>query len=128
MTVTADAGVVSPSFISSSALLEHWQGPRRLTRRVIDAFPEDRLLGYSVACLRPFGTLAMELISIAEPMVRGIVTADWTRLEHPPASSKDEVLRLWDESTLALDRLWPHIPPERFQETMNRVLTSAASG
>ena len=68
--------------------------------------------------MRPFGVLAMELISIAEPMVRGIVTSDWTQLEHPPATSKSEVLRLWDESTVALDRWWTQIPPDRFPETM----------
>ena len=119
MSVTAAVpGVLAPMFISTTALLDHWQGHRRLTRRVIDAFPEDKLLTYSVASMRPFGALAMELISIAEPMVRGIVTSDWTRLEHPPASSKGEILRLWDESTAALDQLWAQIPPERFQETM----------
>ena len=29
------------SFITPEGLLEHWQGHRRLTRRVIAAFPED---------------------------------------------------------------------------------------
>ena len=62
--------------------------------------------------MRSFGAMAMELISIAEPMARGIVTSDWSRLDHPPAPSKGDVLRLWDESTAALDRLWPQIPPE----------------
>ena len=32
-----------PSFISPQALLDHWQGHRRLTRRVIDTFPEEHL-------------------------------------------------------------------------------------
>ena len=51
-------------------------------------------------------------------MVRGIVTGDWSRLEHPPATSKTVILRLWDESTVAIDRLWPQIPTHQFQETM----------
>jgi hypothetical protein len=89
-----------------------------LTRRVIELFPEDRFLSYSIGSMRPFGAMAMELVSIAEPMVRGIVTSDWTRLEHPPATSKRDVLRLWDDSTAAINRLWPQIPPERFLETM----------
>ena len=37
-----------PSFISPQALLDHWQGHRRLTRRVIDTFPEEHLRTYSV--------------------------------------------------------------------------------
>ena len=35
----------SASFISPDALLSHWQGHRRLTRRVIDAFPDDKFIG-----------------------------------------------------------------------------------
>ena len=114
----SSASVVAPLFISTPALLEHWQGHRRLTRRVIAAFPEDKLLSFSIGSMRPFGAIAMELISIAEPMVRGIVTSDWSRLDESPAQSRSDLLRLWDESTAAIDRLWPQIPPERFQETM----------
>ena len=36
-------------FITPDALLAHWQGHRRLTRRVIDAFPDDKLFTFSVA-------------------------------------------------------------------------------
>ena len=35
-------------FISTDALLEHWRGHRRLTRRVIEAFPEDQLFTFSI--------------------------------------------------------------------------------
>jgi uncharacterized damage-inducible protein DinB len=111
-------GTSSSQVISAAALLEHWQGHRRLTRRVIDAFPEDQLFSFSVGSMRPFGAMAMELIGIAEPMVRGILTADWSRVDRPATQSKSEVLRLWDESTASIDRLWPQIPLERFQETM----------
>jgi uncharacterized damage-inducible protein DinB len=119
MSSTAAPGVASSLFISPSALLDHWQGHRRLTRRVIDAFPEDRLLDFTIGSMRTFGDLAMELIGIAEPMVRGVVTAEWTTVVHPPATSKTEILRLWDESTIVMDSLWPQIPVERFQETMS---------
>jgi uncharacterized damage-inducible protein DinB len=119
MSSTAAPGVMSSLFISSSALLDHWQGHRRLTRRVIDAFPEDRLLTFTIGSMRTFGNLAMELISIAEPMVRGVLTAEWNTVVHPPATSKTEILRLWDESTIVMDSLWPQIPVERFQETMS---------
>ena len=36
------------SFITPDALLAHWQGHRRLTRRVIDAFPDDQLFTFSL--------------------------------------------------------------------------------
>src|SRR5437867_8067485 len=110
--------VHSPLVIPSAALLEHWQGHRRLTRRVIEAFPEDRLVTFSVGSMRPFGAMALEMLSMAEPMVRGIVTGDWDQSISRDARPKQEVLRLWDESTEKINRLWPQIPAERFQETM----------
>ena len=58
------------SFITPDALLAHWQGHRRLTRRVIDAFPDDKLFAFSVGGMRPFGALAMEMATMAVPMVR----------------------------------------------------------
>ena len=86
--------------IPSEALLEHWQGHRRLTRRVIDAFPEDQLFTFSIGSMRPFGALALEMIGIAEPIVRGIVTGEWDEsLTREAATPKHEILRLWDEST-----------------------------
>ena len=69
--------------------------------------------------MRPFGTMAMEFLTMGVPMVRGIVTTEWQRYEPPAPTSKDEVLRLWDEATAQLDELWRQIPAERFQETMS---------
>jgi uncharacterized damage-inducible protein DinB len=114
----AAAPASSSPVLSAAALLEHWQGHRRLTRRVIDAFPEDRLLSFSLGGMRPFGALAMELITVGVPMVRGVVTSEWHPLQHPAPASKRDVLRLWDEDTAALNDLWPRISRERFQETV----------
>src|SRR5262245_8169747 len=84
------------AFISPEALLEHWQGHRRLTRRVIDAFPDDQLFTFSIGGMRTFGELAMELVSMAEPMARGVATGDWnTSWERDPLP-KAELLRRWD--------------------------------
>ena len=104
--------------IPSSALLEHWQGHRRLTRRVIEAFPEDRLFSFSIGSMRPFGAMALEMLSIAEPMVRGIVTGNWDQSANRDPRPKQEILRLWDDSTDKINTLWPQIPAERFEETM----------
>ena len=68
----------STPFITPDALLAHWQGHRRLTRRVIDAFPEDKLFSFSVGGMRPFGALALEMVTMAVPMVRGAISGDWS--------------------------------------------------
>ena len=66
---------ISPvQVIPADALLQHWQGHRRLTRRVIEAFPEDQLFSFSIGGMRTFGAMSLELIGIAAPMVRGIMT------------------------------------------------------
>ena len=108
----------SNAFITPDRMLSHWQAHRRLTRRVIDAFPDDKLFIFSLGGMRPFGALAMEMIVMAVPMVRGAVSGDWNTSTKPEARSKQEVLRLWDESTEQLNALWPQIPPQRFQETL----------
>ena len=50
----------SAPIMTSQQFLEYWQGHRALTRRVIDAFPEDKLFTYSIGAMRPFSALAME--------------------------------------------------------------------
>ena len=108
----------STFFVGPEALLTHWQGHRRLTRRVIDAFPDDKLFTFSVGGMRPFGALALEMITMAVPMVQGALSGDWQSSSNRDPKPKQDVLRLWDESTRELDALWPQIPPQRFQETL----------
>ena len=42
------AAETSATVLTPAALLEHWQGHRRLTRRVIEAFPEEKLFSFSL--------------------------------------------------------------------------------
>lgn len=105
-------------FITPDALLAQWQGHRRLTRRVIDAFPDDQLFTFSIGGMRTFGELAMEILTMGVPMVRGAVSGDWQMSMSREPRPKAEILRLWDESTEQLNELWTQIPPERFLETM----------
>ena len=104
--------------MTRDGLLEHWQGHRRVTRRMIEAFPEDQLFTFSVGGMRPFGELALEMLTMAEPMIRGIVTGAWETSQDRSPRPKAELLRQWDKSTEAINELWAQIPPGRFQETM----------
>ncbi|MEX2303195.1 MAG: DinB family protein [Bryobacterales bacterium] len=109
---------LSTPTIPAAALLEHWQGHRRLTRRVIEAFPEEALLTFTLGSMRPFGAMAMEMLSMAEPMVRGVVTGAWDQSMTRQVLPKKEILRLWDKGTGEISNFWAQIPPERFQEKM----------
>ena len=113
---------VSPAadlFLSPAMLLDHWQGHRRLTRRVIEAFPEDKLAGYSLGGMRPFGVMVVELLMMAAPTVRGVLNEDWSSSVSKEPKPKAELLRLWDASTKEMDALWPKIPAARFAEKIN---------
>jgi uncharacterized damage-inducible protein DinB len=117
-TLSANETVITPQ-----AMLKHWQGHRHLTRRTIEAFPEDQFFGYSVGGMRPFSELITEITDIAGQGILGIVTSKWTRVEemdHFAAKAapitKEEFLQRWDEITADIDALWPQIPAERFQE------------
>ena len=114
----SDASTAQATFITPDALLEHWQGHRRLTRRVIEAFPEDQLFSFSLGGMRTFGELALELNAMAEPMVRGVATGDWNTSFTRDPQPRADILRRWDESTEKLNELWKTIPAEKFGEHM----------
>jgi len=114
----SDTSAPPAGFITPQALLKHWQGHRRLTRRIIEAFPEDQLFTFSVGGMRPFGALALEMLGMAVPMVKGVLSDDWSTYSDAKSTSKDEILTRWDETTQQLDELWPRIPDEKFHQHM----------
>ncbi|MEW5929349.1 MAG: DinB family protein [Gemmatimonadota bacterium] len=115
--MASEAPASSAPVITPEELLKHWQGHRALTRRVIEAFPEDQLFSFSLGGMRTFGELAWEFIQMSTPTVRGVVTGEWTSPEAEKPATKEEVLRLWDADTAEIDRFWGQISPGRFQET-----------
>ena len=105
-------------FLTPDEMLAHWQGHRRLTRRVIERFPDDQLFSFSVGGMRPFGNLAMEIITMSGPMLRGVVSGEWNDDRGRDPRPKSEVLRLWDETTDEINRLWSQIDADRFHQTV----------
>jgi uncharacterized damage-inducible protein DinB len=107
---------ITANVISAEDLLKNWQGHRRLTRRVIDAFPEDKLFQFSVGGMRPFAEMAWEFIRMAVPIVDGVSTGKWEEYKEPKPTTKAELLRMWDAQTAELDEKFPEIPAHRFAE------------
>ncbi len=111
-----DTTSTAAPIMTSQQFLEHWQGHRALTRRVIDAFPENDLFAYSVGGMRPFSVLAMEFIGMAVPTLNGVITSEWKQFGDAKATTKAELLHMWDEATEQINTIWPTIPAARFQE------------
>jgi uncharacterized damage-inducible protein DinB len=101
---------------TASDVLKHWQGHRNLTRRTIEAFPEDKLFQFSLGGMRPFSEMAWEFIRMAVPIAEGVGTGKWEEFKRPKPTAKSELLRLWDEQTKELNDTFNRIPPHRFSE------------
>jgi uncharacterized damage-inducible protein DinB len=104
--------------ITTSALLAHWQGHRTLTRRVIEAFPEDQLFTFTIGGMRTFGQMAMEMLSMAAPTAKGIATGEWASSFDREPRPKSGILEEWDRSTDEINEVWSQIPASRFHERM----------
>ncbi|HLH01972.1 MAG TPA: DinB family protein [Bryobacteraceae bacterium] len=107
----------SKQILDAEKLLEHWQGHRKLTRRVIEAFPEDKLFTFSIGGMRPFSELALEFIKMGEPIVHGVASGEWKEWSGAAPKTKAELLALWDKSSEAIERIFPQIPAHRFSES-----------
>ncbi len=105
-------------FMTPELLLDHWQGHRKLTRRVIEAFPADKLFTFSVGGMRPFGEMVLEFLAMTAPMVRGLHTGQWDKCALAKLDSQQAVLHRWDEDTALINDLWPKINPAKFAEQM----------
>ena len=107
-------------FSTPQQFLDHWQGHRRLTRRVIEAFPEKELHEFSVGGMRPFAALVAELLAIAVPGLREIVSGKVESFseDRDIRLSKAEWLERWDTATEGINAWFAQIAPERFQEQM----------
>lgn len=118
-----DSETKTAPVITPEQTLEHWLGHRNLTRRVIDAFPEDKLFTHTLGGMRPFSEMTLELINIAASGIKGIATREWKefgQMEDVPVNTspktKEELLEFWDWATDQINHWWPKIPEERLQE------------
>lgn len=108
-------------FFTPEELLENWQGHRRLTRRVIEAFPEKELFEFSVGGMRPFAEMVKEFLAIAVPGLTQIANDSDVEFDEHRAElkTKQDLLDAWDKQTEEINDLWKQIKPQRFHEEVN---------
>lgn len=107
--------------ITPEDLLKHWQGHRALTRRVIEAFPEKDFFEFSIGGMRPFSKLTDELLAIAVPGLKGIVTKQTEAFSEGADKLifKAQYLEKWDKATEEINQYWEQLSIEDFNETFN---------
>lgn len=98
--------------------LARWLGHRRLTRRVIEAFPEDALFAFTPAPpMRPFGDMAWEIHGVTGYTLSGLVTDAWGEPRWEGFErDKGALLAAWDALTECLAAELPTVPPARYAE------------
>lgn len=113
--------VTEQPIITPAELLQNWQGHRGLTRRVIEAFPEKELFEFSIGGMRPFAGLVKEMLAIAAPGLKQIVTGVQEDFDEKRAAvtTKQQLLDAWDEATEQINVYWAQIPEKKFGETIN---------
>lgn len=119
--MTTASTTTGTTVITSSMLLAHWQGHRKLTRKLIEAYPDDKLFTYSLGGMRPFGELITEILTMAGPGIEGIATGKWSSYQDvekrfPVPCSKEQLLAWWDDATMQINTMWGKIAPERWQQ------------
>ena len=119
--MSATATLAEQAIITSEELLQNWQGHRGLTRKVIEAFPEKELFEFSIGGMRPMAELAKEMLAMAAPGLKQIVTGIQKDYDEKSAAvtTKEQLLEAWDEATEQINVYWAQIPEKRFRETIN---------
>ncbi|UFH53569.1 DinB family protein [Spirosoma sp. KNUC1025] len=102
--------------LSAQQLLDHWQGHRRLTRKLIEAYPADQFFSYALGGMRPCSELIAEIMGMSSLGIQGVVSGRWDNFQPLQTSTKEQVLAHWDQVTEQINTLWPQIQPSHFQE------------
>ena len=107
----------STAIISKSELLQHWLAHRSLTRKTIEKFPEKELFEFSVGGMRVFADLVKELLAIAVPGLKGIVTHEAEPYNrNQQLQTKEALLQQWDEDTPKISEYFEQITDDQFHE------------
>ncbi len=70
--------------------------------------------------MRTYGEMLKEMLTVSVPGLEGMVDRNDKPFNHDiPVSTKDEVLKLWDEQTEKINELYGKIKDEEFYEIFN---------
>ena len=107
----------SQPIISKTELLQHWLLHRSLTRKTLEKFPEKELFEFSIGGMRTFADLVKELLAIAVPGLKGIVTHTTEPFkQYKELQTKEALLQQWDADTPKISEYFSQINEDQFHE------------
>lgn len=114
--MTTQMHEVSAPAVTLAGFLDHWLGHRRLTRRVIAAFPEDQLFTFSAAPpMRSFGEMGGELHFVSAMTLDGLLSGEWKEPDWATAPrTQAELLAAWDALSARIEAEFGQIDPAMF--------------
>lgn len=115
---TLNATAQIAAIITPEELLKHWMGHRGLTRKMIEAFPEKEFFEYTIGGMRPAAKLIQEMLDVSGGGVREMAGGESGPIEGHAvtATTREEMLAIWDENTAELAENLVKIPLEKFHD------------
>ncbi|MFJ7754582.1 DinB family protein [Peribacillus muralis] len=103
--------------LKKDGLLEILEGNRRLTMRVVEAFPEEELFHYATADkLRPFAEMIKEIMNIESAYIRGIALHVWDFQDSFAAiSTKEDLISACVAIREDTRKLWQEVTEETLE-------------
>ena len=106
------------AIITPTELVKHWEGHRKLTRKLIDAFPEKEFFEYSIGGMRPAAQFVQEMMDVSTGGVRemaGGIAGDVAGHAVKTTTIAD-ALTQFDESTAELLENLAKIPVDKYHD------------
>ncbi len=119
-----------PAILTASQLLRWWTGHRQLTRRVLEAFPDEEFSTFSIGGMRTAADMAHELLQLGGALAHGIATGEWPDeyQSENPITDKTEMLAAWDADLERISRAVPGISDDSFGSEHNAYGLFKSSG
>ena len=104
--------------VTTEELINHWKGHRSITRKLIEVFPEKEFFEYSIGGMRPASQLIQEMLDVSGGGVREMAggVAGEIAGHAVKATTKEEMLTVWDENTKELFDNLAKLPADRFHD------------
>jgi uncharacterized damage-inducible protein DinB len=102
-------------FLTKNDFFEIFEGNRRLTMRVIEAFPEDKLFSYTPdEKLRPFVEMVKEIVNIEYGYMQGIALDKWEYKDvFEGVTTTEDLIKISNEIREETRKMWEEMNEER---------------